>query len=67
MNRKTLICIAVIIATVFPVCIYCFQIPLGKLLVPDIMYSTNLSERFVVIHGTIPAKISVGVVIQRTI
>ena len=27
MNRKTLICIAVIIATVFPVCIYCFQIP----------------------------------------
>lgn len=52
MNRKTLICIAVIIATVFPVCIYCFQIPLGKLLVPDIMYSTNLSERFVVIHGT---------------
>lgn len=52
MNRKTLICIAVIIATVFPVCIYCFQIPLGKLLGPDIMYSTTLSERFVVIHGT---------------
>ncbi len=52
MDRKKLICIAVIIATVLPVCIYCFQIPLGRFLVPDIMYSTTLSERFVVIHGT---------------
>ena len=52
MDRKKLICIAVIIATVLPVCIYCFQIPLGRILVPDIMYSTTLSERFVVIHGT---------------
>ena len=52
MNRKKLICIAVIIATVLPVCIYCFQIPLGRILVPNIMYSTTLSERFVVIHGT---------------
>ena len=52
MNRKKLICIAVIIATVLPVCIYCFQIPLGRILVPDIMYSTTLSEQFVVIHGT---------------
>lgn len=53
MNKKTLACIAICIATVLPVCIYCFQIPLGKLLVPDIMYSTTLSERFVVIHGTL--------------
>lgn len=52
MNRKALICIAVIIAPVLPVCIYCFQIPLGRILVPDIMYSSTLSERFVVIHGT---------------
>ncbi|MEE1411048.1 MAG: hypothetical protein U0J83_03400 [Bulleidia sp.] len=52
MDRKKLICIAVIIATVLPVCIYCFQIPLGKILVPDIMYSSTLNELFVVIHGT---------------
>ena len=52
MNRKKLICIAVIIATVFPVCIYCFQIPLGRILVPNIMYSSTLNELFVVIHGT---------------
>ena len=60
MNRKTLICIAVIIATVFPVCIYCFQIPLGKLLGPEIIfvpetnvpYGIGITERSMITRST---------------
>lgn len=61
MNRKALICIAVIIATVLPVCIYCLQIPLGKILGPEIIFvpeilvpydGIGITERSMITRGT---------------